>query len=150
MLMEISTLRLSMGRTMQFPFSATTAPGCSHCARFCTGLTVLPFGLCAGTLTGMAIWILQQPEATAMKSLFVKPGPQVSFTGGSSISAESTGSLSIPARVTTADGGPLVRDLIVSYNTSDGTARAPGDYSAASGTLTFTVGQPAESPRTST
>ena len=36
---------------------------------------------------------------------------------------------------------PSAKTVTVAYATSDGTATAPGDYTPASGTLTFTPGQ---------
>jgi uncharacterized repeat protein (TIGR01451 family) len=63
--------------------------------------------------------------------------PRVSFSSPAYSVSEGAG----PAVITvTLDTAPFV-PVTVNYATGDGTAVAPGDYLAASGTLTFTVGQ---------
>ena len=67
------------------------------------------------------------------------PPPSLSMTGGTV--SEAIGSATLTVRLSAASG----RTITVNYATADGTgsngARAPGDYTATSGTLTFTPGQ---------
>lgn len=51
-----------------------------------------------------------------------------------------TGTATMTVRVLRLEG--MTRAFTVNYATSDGTASAPGDYTAASGTLSFAAGEP--------
>lgn len=67
------------------------------------------------------------------------PAPRLSI-GDTSLFEGNAGQ--IPATVTvTLANGPTDRDLSVDYATHDGTAVAPGDYTSASGHLTFSPGE---------
>jgi hypothetical protein len=65
------------------------------------------------------------------------PPPTVQFSLSYSSVSESAGQANIAATLSAATTGTVT----VPYSTSDGTAVAGTDYSAASGTLTFTAGQ---------
>ncbi len=63
------------------------------------------------------------------------PEPSLSVTGGTV--SEGIGNATVRVRLSAASG----RTVTVNYATSNGTATAPGDYTATSGTLTYTPGQ---------
>lgn len=64
---------------------------------------------------------------------FAPPAPSVRFTSASSLGAESVVSVTIPVQLSAAPLAPVT----VKYKLSNGTAKSPSDYTAATGTLTF-------------
>ena len=70
------------------------------------------------------------------------PGPVLTLTGPASISEGSSGVTQASFTVTLNPGTATpVPTVTVEFATSDGTALAPSDYAAASGTLTFQPGE---------
>jgi YD repeat-containing protein len=66
--------------------------------------------------------------------------PAVSWTAAAASVLENGGSISLSARIVTDEGNPLSAAATVAYATANGTAKAPGDYEARSGTFTFAEG----------
>ena len=82
------------------------------------------------------------PAASApIDSLSLRPIPVLRFTNATTSVAENGGS----ATVTVVREGPLNQTATVNYATSNGTATAGSDYTAAMGTLTFVPGDAQES-----
>lgn len=62
---------------------------------------------------------------------------RVNFWGSSLPTVQEGNTITASIRLTT----PARKPISVSYTTKDGTAKAPGDYTAQSGTVTFAIGQ---------
>jgi hypothetical protein len=68
------------------------------------------------------------------------PSPSVEISNDS-VTEPSSASSTVNADFTVALSGPSAQTITMNYSTADGTATAGVDYTAASGTLTFTPGQ---------
>jgi hypothetical protein len=105
---------------------------------------VIPAGA-AGRLLKVKVTIRTAPLAATRVSTFQVAAPvtpSVSI-GDATVAEGSTGTATLSFPVTLSS--PAARSVSVGYATADGTAVAPSDYAAASGTVTFPPGETARS-----
>jgi YD repeat-containing protein len=93
--------------------------------------------------------VLGTPNATSI-TIADNDLPSIGWVLPATSVSESAGSVTLSLRVTTAEGNPLPAAASVRYATANGTAAAPKDYIAQSGTLEFAAGLPSGSERTIT
>jgi len=79
---------------------------------------------------------LGAPSNTTLTILDDDPPPSVQFGGAPYTATESVGTAPVTVTLSAASG----LTVTVAYTASDGTAVSPGDYTAITGTLTFTPG----------
>jgi YD repeat-containing protein len=95
--------------------------------------------------TGTVRWVRDYVYAGTRLVATVKSPPvetRVEFVAAESSAGEAAGAAPVEVRVSTSNAAPLVCPVGVDYASSDETAVAGGDYTAAAGRLTFAAGSP--------
>ena len=114
--------------------STTSGPGCSP--TITEDSTDEPDGTVTATLVADASYVIDSTKATATYTIRDNDDPPV-LSIGDVEAAESAGTLTFTVEL----GAASDHTVEVNYATSDGTAEAPADYTAASGALTFDPGE---------
>jgi Calx-beta domain len=122
--------------------AAVTAGGkpVAHTTSFRGGMARVSFAVPAGAATVRIVLTIRVGRQSATKtfSFAVQAPASLSIADASVVEGNSgTTMLSLPVTLSAASR----QTVSVAYATADGTATAPSDYAAASGTLTFAPGQ---------
>lgn len=129
---NVSTLDLHLTGSSQSIDAAVPLAPTAQASYPVTQQYVAPHDVAARPVTGPA------PDLGAFEGPLATPvPPKVQFSSPTYSFTEQNGSLSILVTRT----GSLTFAATVQFATSNGTATAPADYTAASGTLTFAAGQ---------
>ena len=122
--------------------TASTASFRAGLARVSVPLPTLAGGK---TLTVTVTVRAGRRTATRTARFAVAAAPLPSISVGDVTAAEGNGPATMTFRVTLSKSSP--QTVSVSYRTTDGTATAPSDYTAATGTVTFAPGQTSQEIR---